>query len=453
MAQDSNKSLSLLVIGDPHFKLTNTGQISAMTEAIIKLVRERRPQAVICLGDVLDRHAHIHVDPLCMAIDFFRQLKKYVPVYILIGNHDRRNNRDFLSDRHPFTAMKEWTGVYIVDHILEQNINGHQLVFVPYVPKGRFVEALDTYSPYYDIKENKSEAFNTRVDYGDQDVEDENIDNQMENKNIDNNTESNTTDNTVINPATILSTIPYKEKPIDKDEDYSNKWWWKAACIFPHQEFKGSKLGAIISEDGDKWPITGPMIFSGHIHGYQKVQENVVHVGTPVQHNHGDKDDKTVSLICLQPQSTADDPPPTQLNNAQYIYNGWWEERIDLGLIKRKTFHLTATQLLSWTPPTDCLVKVVVQAKPGELKSMAASTQIKRLRAQGITVTINTIPDKQLQTGFINRTQTWHYLDSLRHIITADSKQLDWFNKIFSDHLAGIGNQSANNGPTIIFNF
>lgn len=69
--------------------------------------------------------------------------------------------------------------------------------------------------------------------------------------------------------------------------------------IFCHQEFFGAPLGSIKSTEGDKWDNDDPMVISGHIHCHNLLQPNILYVGTPVQHNFGDADNRTVSLFTL----------------------------------------------------------------------------------------------------------------------------------------------------------
>jgi DNA repair exonuclease SbcCD nuclease subunit len=55
----------------------------------------------------------------------------------------------------------------------------------------------------------------------------------------------------------------------------------KTKAVFAHQEFRGCKLGPIISTEGDVYPLDAPLCISGHIHEYSKPQPNIVYVGTP----------------------------------------------------------------------------------------------------------------------------------------------------------------------------
>jgi len=54
------------------------------------------------------------------------------------------NNQQFLSDNHWMNGMKKWENVTIVDTVHHIDIEGYQFTFCPYVPPGRFVEALNT---------------------------------------------------------------------------------------------------------------------------------------------------------------------------------------------------------------------------------------------------------------------------------------------------------------------
>lgn len=76
--------------------------------------------------------------------------------------------------------------------------------------------------------------------------------------------------------------------------------WMKKSIFFAHQEFKGCKMGAIISEHGDEWEDDYPIVVSGHIHDHQKVSENIYYPGTPLQHSFGDSDVRVLASILLE---------------------------------------------------------------------------------------------------------------------------------------------------------
>jgi DNA repair exonuclease SbcCD nuclease subunit len=135
----------IFVIGDPHFKINNIDETNEMSTKIIQLLDQIRPDAVVCLGDVLDRHETIHVGPLLRSIDFFEKIASQYKLYILIGNHDRPSNQIFLTEEHPFTALKHWKNTTIVDKVCSDTIHNKDFLFVPYVPPGRFMEAIQTH--------------------------------------------------------------------------------------------------------------------------------------------------------------------------------------------------------------------------------------------------------------------------------------------------------------------
>ena len=136
-------AVNFLVIGDPHFKVNNIRDTDPMVTTFLELARREKPDYIVVLGDTLDRHESIHVSPLCRAVKFLQDLSTITEVFLLIGNHDLINNRQFLSDTHPFTALKNWNNITVVDTTVAKLLKGQTFVFVPYVPPGRFQEALD----------------------------------------------------------------------------------------------------------------------------------------------------------------------------------------------------------------------------------------------------------------------------------------------------------------------
>ena len=291
--------MSILIVGDPHFRISAIYECKVMASKIVEYATDIKPSMIVVLGDILDRHETIHVEPLTHACKFLEDLSKISSTYVLIGNHDRPNNSDFLSDRHPF-PLAESDSLHIVYTTLKVRENGNIYTFVPYVPPGRFMEALSKVSG-----------------------------------------------------------------------------WEKSRYIFAHQEFKGAKMGAIVSEIGDEWNSSYPHIYSGHIHDYQEL-ENITYVGTPMAHAFGDRDDKTVSLV----------------------KSDGTHERIDLELPLRKLEHKTATDIIKIDPstysiPEGTLLKIVIEGTHAENTVASKSDSVKQLQKKGIKIVFRDLRNGQ----------------------------------------------------------
>jgi len=72
-------------------------------------------------------------------------------------------------------------------------------------------------------------------------------------------------------------------------ETHPDTDWREMKCIFAHQEFRGAKMGSIVSECGDPWNLEYPMVISGHIHERQTPQANVYYPGASIQNAFGDQ--------------------------------------------------------------------------------------------------------------------------------------------------------------------
>jgi DNA repair exonuclease SbcCD nuclease subunit len=137
--------MKIFVIGDPHFKSKNALETTEMSNKIYQHIHELNPDFIVVLGDVLDTHETIHVGPLCRATDFlFRLSSMSKHLYIIIGNHDRVSNAVFLTPESPFNACKLWKNTTVVDKVVISKHEDKEFLFVPYVPTGRLMEALNT---------------------------------------------------------------------------------------------------------------------------------------------------------------------------------------------------------------------------------------------------------------------------------------------------------------------
>jgi len=134
--------MNVLLIGDPHFKINNSAETEVFSRETIKYVEKEKDNIafIVILGDVLHTHEKVHLQPLCQATNFIKALAKIKYTFVLIGNHDRINNRVFLTEEHGLVGLKNHSNIQIVDKVKKFK----QFIFVPYVEPGRFQEALDT---------------------------------------------------------------------------------------------------------------------------------------------------------------------------------------------------------------------------------------------------------------------------------------------------------------------
>lgn len=335
--------LRVLTIGDIHFKTTNVKESQDMCKAIFNLLNREGDgiDVIVVMGDTLDRHENIHVVPLVQSVKFLTDLAKIKKTYLLIGNHDRPNNADFLSDYHPFNGLKDVNNLIVVDKVIQETINDMKFVFVPYVYPGRFMEAIKT----------------------------------------------------------------------NKDIDLSN-----VKTVFAHQEFFATKMGAVISVVGDKWPHDYPFVISGHIHDYCRPQDNIVYVGTPMQHAFGDSDDKTVSIFDISKEIKPE------------------ERRVDLGLIKRKIYELDCNQVNGWVPPSEYLVKLIINGTASEIKAIMKLDHIKVLTKKGVKIVYNTLDEIKIGVNKTIKREELNlsYVDRLKNAVSKNEGVLYWYNRIFS---------------------
>lgn len=142
---------NILAIGDPHFKADNGETTEELTDKIGKLIEERYLEidAVVVLGDILHRHEKIDLHPFHRAMNFLEEIHKKLNrpgeqnryLYIIIGNHDRSNNRVFMTDEHVFGPLKYWKNTFVVDTaMIHRPRSNVEILLMPYVPPGRFQE-------------------------------------------------------------------------------------------------------------------------------------------------------------------------------------------------------------------------------------------------------------------------------------------------------------------------
>jgi len=289
---------NIIFIGDPHFQVSNIEEVNLFLKKIKKLVIEKQPEIIVIAGDVLHTHERLHTMALNKAYEFIDAMRKISKTYVLVGNHDYCNNQQFLTDNHWMNGIKEWHNTYIIDNILLETINEQKFIFVPYVPAGRFEEALLTL------------------------------------------------------PGESLDEIL---------EDVS--------CIFAHQEFRGCKMGAIISQEGDKWSLDYPLVISGHIHSKQRPQKNIYYSGSALQNAFGESEKNIIAHVSF---------------NRGFLPD---IEEINLGLPRKKIIYMDVDDIDNFgIPETPDKIKLTLKGDYNDFKALKKTKKYKKITEKGIKI-------------------------------------------------------------------
>lgn len=345
-AQD-NDIFRILTIGDPHFKVDNTLETDILKNSIVSYLTKNEIDMVVVMGDILDRFGNIKTDPLCRAVDFLKSIRQCTQayLYILIGNHDRINNQDFLTSLHPFTAVKGWDKTVVVDISRVDTFSTKSgdkflLSFVPYVPPGKFNLALQESGVIIPQASSTSSLSSSSV--------------------------------------TSSSSTSLPEKSLIQLSNIS--------CIFAHQEAKNAKMGAVVSSSGDEWPLNFPLCISGHVHDYDELQPNFIYIGAPYQQSFGDKTGKTISLFSFSPQNLKNTESKTQIDNSTNVETSQRtedskspkfinmrminHERITLPIPSKSIVRITSEQLIKYEAPPNTHIKLIIDGEPAVVRSI-----------------------------------------------------------------------------------
>lgn len=370
-------SLRCLVIGDNHFEASNLLDVDQFLTQIDIAARRLEPDFIVLLGDLGHQHERCHMDAHVRAVRLLKTLSKYALTFLLIGNHDRRNNSDFQTSNHFFTGI-ELPSLVIVDKALKYKVTSKRggegnFLFVPYVAPGRLYEALDT----IDLVELGEDTWRSPVIDG----------------------------------------------------------------IFCHQEFKGVQMGPVKSEVGDIWDVSWPLVISGHIHEYQLLQSNLLYPGTPIQQTFSEKPDKAVTLcdfntdinddtvIVIQEVQKLEDLRRDARIRVRYA-------RIQLDLRLKKTITLTVNELASFKPNLRDQTKLILRGTVSELRAITKSKVLDKYVKLGIKISQQPIEDKSVKPKtsslidpVTNRTKP--FIQLFRELIEQDKELVETFDQLF----------------------
>jgi DNA repair exonuclease SbcCD nuclease subunit len=136
--------MKVLAVGDAHCKVGNISDIRLLQAEIIKIIESEAVDLCVILGDLHDTFEKVHVLAYSAIVDLLKAVSSIVKTVYVVGNHDMVNNSGFLHEDHFFKPMKSWDQSQFNLTIADSVVSDSSFVFCPYVPPGRFVEALNT---------------------------------------------------------------------------------------------------------------------------------------------------------------------------------------------------------------------------------------------------------------------------------------------------------------------
>ena len=138
--------MKILSIGDVHIRLNNLVLTDVLISRLNTICIEKKPDIIVLLGDILHDHARLHTSCLNKALLLISTLRKHAFLYVIVGNHDMESGALFLTKNHWMNALNHWEGIKIID----EPFRYENLLFCPYVPPGRLIEALDKMNNWRD---------------------------------------------------------------------------------------------------------------------------------------------------------------------------------------------------------------------------------------------------------------------------------------------------------------
>ena len=144
--------------------------------------------------------------------------------------------------------------------------------------------------------------------------------------------------------------------------------WRESDIIFAHQEFKGCKMGAIISEDGDEWDIDDPFVISGHIHSKQSPQDNIMYPGSSMQVAYGESNENIILIV---------DYDDGEIELTEQILN----------IPRKRIVYIDTGSFDQYEPPTtEDEIKITIKGKYTDFKAIKKTSKYKKLVKMGFKI-------------------------------------------------------------------
>jgi DNA repair exonuclease SbcCD nuclease subunit len=156
------------------------------------------------------------------------------------------------------------------------------------------------------------------------------------------------------------------EEALNTIKDQFN--WLRSDCIFSHQEFKGCKMGAITSIEGDNWDEDNPMVVCGHIHSNQKPQKNIYYPGSSMQQAFGESDKCIIANLVFK---------DGEMNITE----------LELNLPRKKIINLDISKIDDFKMKEGSdKIRLTITGDYDEFKSFKKTEKFKKLNEKGVKV-------------------------------------------------------------------
>lgn len=134
--------MSAFIIGDLHYKKTNKFITDIAEENILELIKEQNPSFVVILGDTFNDHNKLWLTCYMRVCKFFEKINNLGKhIFLIIGNHEREDNKVYMTDEHFFYGHKYNPMMTIIDRLFVYDFQLPdkilKICFMPYVPPNK----------------------------------------------------------------------------------------------------------------------------------------------------------------------------------------------------------------------------------------------------------------------------------------------------------------------------
>ena len=145
--QNMSSSLKVLAIGDPHFMKDNEDVTDKLLSETLDLIDDRSIDMVVILGDLMHDHGVARMNLFNRSCAFLEAIGKRMGKdnsFLLIGNHDRINNKVSSGDEHFFKHVKDKPNMpTIIDEVTLISKGDYNFLMCQYIEPGLLMNHIE----------------------------------------------------------------------------------------------------------------------------------------------------------------------------------------------------------------------------------------------------------------------------------------------------------------------